>query len=124
MPGGWLADRFGRRAVMVVGGLVGGAGVALVPMTDSMAALLAAGSLMAIGSASFGSASWALLADLSPSPRAGGLLGLANLGTAGAAAAAGAFGPIIDHLGAGHDGSTRATSTYPMATSPRWWPPD
>ncbi|HET6649869.1 MAG TPA: MFS transporter [Candidatus Limnocylindria bacterium] len=101
LPAGWLADRIGRRALMVGGGLVGGAGIALLPAADSMVALIGAGSLMAIGSAAFGSASWALLADLSPAPRAGGALGLANLGTAGAAAAAGGFGAIIDVSGFG-----------------------
>ena len=101
LPAGWLADRIGRRALMVGGGLVGGAGIALLPAADSMGALIGAGSLMAIGSAAFGSASWALLADLSPAPRAGGALGLANLGTAGAAAAAGGFGAIIDVSGFG-----------------------
>ncbi len=101
LPAGWLADRVGRRALMVGGGLVGGAGIALLPAADSMVALIAAGSLMAIGSAAFGSASWAMLADLSPPPRAGGALGLANLGTAGAAAAAGGFGAVIDVNGFG-----------------------
>ncbi|HJP70444.1 MAG TPA: MFS transporter [Candidatus Limnocylindria bacterium] len=99
LPAGWLADRIGRRALMVGGGLVGGAGIGLLPAADSMVALMAAGSLMAIGSATFGSASWAMLADLSPAPRAGGALGIANLGTAGAAAAAGGFGAVIDLAG-------------------------
>ncbi|HET8776955.1 MAG TPA: MFS transporter [Candidatus Limnocylindria bacterium] len=99
LPAGWLADRIGRRALMVGGGLVGGVGIGLLPAADSLGALIAAGSLMAVGSAAFGSASWAMLADLSPAPRAGGALGLANLGTAGAAAAAGAFGSVIDLAG-------------------------
>lgn len=101
LPAGWLADRIGRRTLMVGGGLVGGAGIALLPAAGTMVTVMAAGSLMAVGSAAFGSASWAMLADLSPAPRAGGLLGIANLGTAGAAAMAGAFGPIIDHGGFG-----------------------
>jgi MFS family permease len=101
IPAGWLADRLGRRALMIGGGLIGGAGITLVALAGSTMALLAAGSLMAVGSAAFGSASWALLADLSPSPRAGGLLGVANLGTAGAAAAAGTFGALIDKVGFG-----------------------
>jgi MFS family permease len=101
IPAGWLTDRLGRRALMVGGGLIGGAGIALMSVAGSTTALVAAGSLMAVGSAAFGSASWALLADVSPSPRAGGLLGVANLGTAGAAAAAGAFGALIDRVGFG-----------------------
>ncbi len=101
VPGGWLADRVGRRQLMLFGGVVGAAGIGLLPAAGSMEAVLAFGALMAVGTAAFGSASWAMLADLTASPDAGRLLGLANLGTAGAAAAAGAFGMLIDASGFG-----------------------
>jgi hypothetical protein len=61
-----------------------------------MAAILALGSLMAVGTAAFGAGSWAALADETDGLRSGRLLGIANVGTAGAAAAAGLFGPMID----------------------------
>lgn len=101
LPSGWLADRFGRRPLMLAGSAIGGAGIGLLPAADSLEAVLAFGALMAIGSAAFGSASWAMLADLTPPARAGRLMGLANLGTAGAAAAAGLFGPLVDGAGFG-----------------------
>lgn len=101
VPGGWLADRIGRRPLMFVGGLLAAIGIGLLPTVTSLESMLAFGALMALGSAAFGSASWAALGDLTATPDAGRLLGIANLGTAGAAAAAGAFGILIDAGGFG-----------------------
>ena len=105
LPAGWLADRLGRRRLMVGGALVAAVGIALVPAAASTLLILAFGGLMAIGSAAFGAGSWAMLADLSAGPDAGRLLGIGNLGTAGAAAAAGLFGPLIDTANAATAGS-------------------
>ena len=101
VPSGWLADRFGRRALMLAGGFVAGIGIGLVPVAGSIELVLAVGALLALGSAAFNAASWAALTDLTASRDAGRLLGLANVGTAGAAAAAGAFGLLIDAGNAG-----------------------
>ena len=101
LPSGWLADRLGRRPLMLAGGLLAAAGMAFLPASTSIEAILAFGGLMALGSAAFGSASWAMLADLTATRDSGRLLGLAHLGTAGAAAAAGAFGILIDAAGYG-----------------------
>lgn len=101
IPAGWLADRFGRRPIMLGGGVIGAVGIGLMPTATSVEVVLAFGALMAAGSAAFGSASWAMLADLSASAHSGRLLGLANAGTAGAAAMAGAFGIVVDAAGFG-----------------------
>lgn len=105
LPAGWLADRVGRRPLMVAGALVAAAGIGLLPLGSSAPAILAFGGLMAIGSAAFGAGSWAMLADLSAGADAGRLLGIGNFGTAGAAAAAGLFGPLIDTANAASTGS-------------------
>jgi MFS family permease len=110
LPAGWLADRIGRRAVMLAGGLVGALGVAALPLAASMPAILAFGSFMAIGTAAFGAGSWAALADATAGTSSGRLLGLANLGTVGAAAAAGLFGPLIDAADALVSGSGYSTA--------------
>jgi MFS family permease len=110
LPSGWLADRVGRRALMLAGGAFAAVGIALLPAAGSMPAILAFGALMALGTAAFNAASWAALTDLTPRADAGRLLGLANFGTAGAAAAAGAFGLLID---AGNSGG--ATNGYLLA---------
>lgn len=99
LPCGWLADRVGRKPLMLAGGGMGAVGIGLLPTVGSLEAVLGFGMLIAIGSAAFGSASWALLADLTPAPDAGRLMGLANVGTAGAAAAAGLFGLVVDGAG-------------------------
>jgi maltose/moltooligosaccharide transporter len=96
LPSGWLGDRVGRRPLMLAGGAVAATGIAGLPLASSLASIVVMGSLMAIGSAAFGSGSWAALADASVGDQSGRRLGLANLGTAGAAAAAGLFGPLID----------------------------
>jgi MFS family permease len=101
LPSGWLADRLGRRPLMLTGGLLAACGMAFLPASGSIEAIIAFGGLMALGSAAFGSASWAMLGDLTATRDAGRLLGLAHLGTAGAAAAAGAFGILIDAAGYG-----------------------
>lgn len=101
VPSGWLADRIGRRPVMIAGGACAGAGIAMLPLATGLPALLAIGGLLAVGSAAFGAASWGSLADLVADRDAGRLLGIANLGTAGAAALAGAFGLVIDAAGYG-----------------------
>ena len=101
VPSGWLADRVGRRPLMMIGGALGAAGIGLLPTVSSLEGVLAFGALMAVGSAAFGSASWAMLGDLTASADAGRLMGLANFGTAGAAAGAGAFGLLIDAAGYG-----------------------
>ena len=51
---------------------------------------------MSLGSAAFGSSSWALLADLVPREESARYFGLANFSTAGPTAAAGLLGPAID----------------------------
>ena len=58
--------------------------------------ILLGGGLMAIGSAGFSAANWALTADLAPRSQTAQYFALANVGTAGAAASAGLLGPLID----------------------------
>jgi MFS family permease len=104
LPAGWLADRLGRMPLMVGGGLVSAAGVLGLVAAATAWQIALCGSVMALGSAAFASASWALTADLVPPDEAGRFFGLANVSTAGAAAAAGLFGPLMDHApGSGYE---------------------
>ncbi len=100
-PSGWLADRVGRRPLMVAGGALAAGGIALMPLAPSIELVWAFGALMAVGTAAFSAASWAMLADASQPSESGRLLGIAHLGTAGAAATAGLFGLLIDAAGYG-----------------------
>lgn len=93
---GWAADRIGRMPSMVAGAVLSAAGVLLLALAGSATQIFLFGGLMAIGTAAFAAANWALTADLAPPDEAARFLGLANLGTAGAGAAAGLFGPLVD----------------------------
>lgn len=96
LPAGWAADRIGRVPLMVAGAGLSAAGVLLLTRASSSTAILLFGGLMALGSAAFSAANWALTADLAPAAEAARFMALANFGTAGAAAAAGLFGPFVD----------------------------
>jgi MFS family permease len=96
LPAGWAADRLGRVPLMLAGAVVSALGALLLIVAGSTAHILLFGGLMAVGSAAFAGANWALIADLSPPAEAGRFYGLANVGTGGAAAAAGLVGPVVD----------------------------
>lgn len=95
---GWLADRWGRVPLMLSGAALSTLGVLLLILAESSLHILIFGGLMALGSAAFSGANWALTADLAPASEAARFFGLANIGTAGAAAAAGLFGPLVDWM--------------------------
>jgi MFS family permease len=96
LPCGWASDRFGRRQLMLLGIGLNVAGVLALIFAASALQIFMFGALMALGSAAFASANWALTADLVPPLEAARFMGLANFGTAGATAAAGLFGPLVD----------------------------
>ena len=93
---GWLADRIGRIPLMTSGAILGAASALLLIWASNTAQILVFGSLMSVGSAAFGSGSWAMLADVIPQNESARYFGLANFSTAGPTAAAGLLGPAID----------------------------
>jgi NNP family nitrate/nitrite transporter-like MFS transporter len=93
---GWLTDRFGRVPLMVLGAVLGAGSAVLLIWANSPMQILLFGSLMSLGSAAFGSGSWALLADIVPRDESARYFGLANFSTIGPTAAAGLLGPAID----------------------------
>lgn len=99
-PAGWLADRFGRKAVILPGGLGMVGALALFAAGDGYAAFLAAAVLLGAGSGLVGPAPTAYLADTVPAEdRMIGVGMHRMLGDAGAALAP----PLLGWL-AGQDG--------------------
>jgi len=94
--GGWAADRLGRTPLMVLGSLLSAGGTLGLIGAGSQPLILLCGLLMALGSAAFASANWALTTELAPPAEAARFMALANFGTAGGAAAAGLFGFLVD----------------------------
>src|SRR5688500_9433089 len=77
---GRLSDRHGRRPLMLVGAVGCGLGMALMPLVDSLALVVALRLLQGVAEAAFFVAGFALLADLAPPSRLGEALSYNSLG--------------------------------------------
>ena len=99
IPSGWLADRFGKKVLIVLAGLLVAAGTVLVIAAPAMSFLYIGGSVIGAGVGLFYSANWALGTELVPKEQAGRFLGIQNIAGAGAGAV-GAYigGSIADNM--------------------------
>ena len=82
IPSGYLADRFGRRPLLVAAGLMAAVGTSLLLAVRSLPALAACGVLIGVGIGVFLSANWAWVTDIVPPAEAARYLGVANVATA------------------------------------------
>ena len=100
--GGWVSDRFGKRRVVALSGLVSAVGACMVLgaiWVPNMAIIYAAGGVIGLGVGIFMTGNWALGTDLVPADEAGRYLGISNLAGAGAGMIGkGIGGPIADYL--------------------------
>jgi MFS family permease len=99
LPSGWLADKFGRKPLIALAGILGAAGVMIALSVPSLTIIYIGGCLIGIGTGFFYAANWALGTELVPREEAGRYLGISNLAGAGAGAV-GAYigGPIADYF--------------------------
>ena len=77
---GRLSDQRGRIPLMMVGAVLAGVGMALLPFTHSLGVVVAIRLMQGIGEAAFYVAGFALLADLAPPSRMGEALSYNSLG--------------------------------------------
>ena len=98
LPAGAIADRIGRRPILMMAGLLASTGTAIFIVWPSLIMLYVAGALIAVGAGIFASASWALATDLAPASEGALYLGLAN--SAGVIGSIGGRlgGPLIDGI--------------------------
>lgn len=82
IPGGRLSDRFGRRPVIWVAGLIAGLGLLGVAVAPTPELAVAAFVPFGIGIGTFVSADWALMSDVIPKHTSGRYMGILNAGTA------------------------------------------
>ncbi len=101
---GWLCDRWGRRPVQALAGVIGATGALLLITVHTPTQLLIYGAIVGAGIGIFLSANWALANELAPAEEAGKFLGLTNLATAGAGAVGRLEGPFIALLNNAHPG--------------------
>ncbi|MFH2103002.1 MAG: MFS transporter [Chloroflexota bacterium] len=78
---GWLADRYGRKPVMLIAGLIAFVGALLLLFVRERTLIIVAGGIIGMGIGTFLSASWALATDIVPKGEAARYLGIANIAT-------------------------------------------
>jgi len=83
LPAGRLADRLGRRPLVLAAGLLAAAGTGVILVARSPALLFLAGAMLGVAVGAWQSANWALITDIVPAAHAARYLGLANIATAG-----------------------------------------
>ncbi|GAB4414899.1 MAG: MFS transporter [Anaerolineae bacterium] len=98
LPAGAIADRIGRRPLLVVAGLLAATGAILFIFTREVNLLFVAGGFIAAGAGIFASASWALATDIVPKEESALYLGLANIATVIGSISGRLGGPLIDGL--------------------------
>jgi MFS family permease len=96
LPAGAIADRIGRRPLLIVAGLLAAAGAILFILLRDINLLFIAGGLIAGGAGIFASASWALATDIVPKSEGALYLGLANIATVLGSISGRLGGPLID----------------------------
>ena len=98
LPSGWLADRFGKKILLVISAVLSAIGTGIFLLTTEMTILYVGGCIVGAGAGLFYSVSWALGTEIVPKDQAAKYLGIQNLAGAGAGAI-GAYigGPIADN---------------------------
>ncbi len=99
LPAGWLADRVGRKPVVIASGVVAALGAGIILLSRDINLITVGGVVVGLGVGVFMSANWALVTDIVPREEAARYLGIANIATAGGSAVARFLGgALIDPL--------------------------
>jgi MFS family permease len=78
---GVLSDKFGRKPVLLISGLVSFAGALMLLLVRSQTLITIAGAIIGMGIGAFITVSWALATDIVPREEAARYLGIANIAT-------------------------------------------
>ena len=99
LPSGWLADKYGKKRMVALSGLIGAFGTVVAIMLPSLPIIYVGGVIIGVATGLFFASNWALGTVLVPKEEAGRYLGISNLAGAGAGAV-GAYigGPIADYF--------------------------
>ncbi|MEE8306948.1 MAG: MFS transporter [Gammaproteobacteria bacterium] len=99
LPSGWLADRIGRKQLVMISGIAAAIGTFVLIASSNMTGIYVGGCIIGAATGTYFTTSWALGTDIVPKEKAGRYLGISNLAGAGAGAV-GAYigGPIADYF--------------------------
>jgi MFS family permease len=98
LASGWLSDRFGRKRLVIVSGIVAAVGNVVLLITiwvPQLTIVYVAGSIIGLATGLFMTANWALGTDLVPAGEAGRYLGISNLAGAGAGIVGSGIGGLV-----------------------------
>lgn len=97
LGGGYLADRIGRKRLLMASGLLGALGTFLLLFGRGIPPVIVSACIIGLGAGTFMATSWALGTELAPAGEAGRYLGISNLAGAGAGIVGqGIGGPMAD----------------------------
>lgn len=96
LPAGAVADRVGRRPLLIGAGLMAASGASLFIFRSELELLFIAGGLIGGAAGIYASASWALVTDVAPKGEGAFYLGLANGATVLGSISGRMGGPVID----------------------------
>jgi MFS family permease len=100
IPSARISDRIGRKPVIYVACLLGGAGLVVMALAPAFLVFLLGAMLLGMASGTFLAVDWALMTDIIPKAASGRYMGISNIAVAAAGTLAGILvGPIIDIVG-------------------------
>lgn len=95
VPSGYLADRIGKRKLLVISGVLAAAGTFVVVLAPTLTVVYIGACLVGAGVGFFYTSNWALGTEIVPPEQAGRFFGIANLAGAGAGAVGAYIGGSI-----------------------------
>jgi MFS family permease len=99
LPSGWIADRVGRKRLVMLSGILAALGTFILLLSPTMTLMYVGGCFIGAATGLFFTTNWALGTDIVPQESAGRYLGISNLAGAGAGAVGGYIGgPIADYF--------------------------
>lgn len=117
LPAGRLADKFGRKPLVMGAGLVAFAGTVTLLLAHDRTTIIVGGAVIGLGIGAFLSANWAMITDIVPRAQAARYLGIANIATClGSGGARLLGGLLIDPLNSAlHSTSAGFLTVYSLA---------
>jgi Na+/melibiose symporter-like transporter len=102
IPAARLSNRIGKKSVISLACLSGGAGMAILVVAPTVVVAELGVLLVGLGAGAFLAVDWALMSDIVPKASSGRYMGMSNVATASAGAVALIVGgPLIDLVGGG-----------------------